>query len=341
MIRGPCAEGAERPCRRLEFSANGATRVTSQPVAGRGLLRGLPLLTLLLLTGGVVAAADRGPVRVVVWDEQQPRQAKAYENFLGNAIATHLKRLPGIRVRSMRLDDAQQGLSNEVLDFAQVLVWWGHVRQAEVSRETGRRIVKRIEAGRLSLIALHSAHWSTPFIEAMHARTKHDVVRRYEKDSAEVEFVYKRPKFYRAPPRSAQLTPHIRLQKFPEGRTVVNVLLPNCCFPAYRPDGAPSTLLTRLPKHPIARGLPARFSVAGTEMYDEPFHVPTPDEVVFEERWATGEWFRSGAVWKLGKGRVFYFRPGHETYPVYKQKLPLKVIENAVRWLASLQETSP
>ncbi len=70
-------------------------------------------------------------------------------------------------------------------------------------------------------------------------------------------------------------------------------------------------------------------------MYDEPFHVPDPDEVIFEERWPTGEWFRSGMVWTIGKGRVFYFRPGHETFPVYKQPLPLKVITNAVRWLAT------
>ena len=69
-------------------------------------------------------------------------------------------------------------------------------------------------------------------------------------------------------------------------------------------------------------------------MYDEPFHVPDPDEVVFEERWPTGEWFRSGSVWNIGKGKVFYFRPGHETFPVYKQKVALQIVENAVRYLA-------
>ena len=68
-------------------------------------------------------------------------------------------------------------------------------------------------------------------------------------------------------------------------------------------------------------------------MYGEPFHVPPPDDVVFEEKWDKGERLRSGCVWRVGKGRVFYFRPGHETYPVYKQAEPLRVIENAVRWL--------
>jgi trehalose utilization protein len=68
-------------------------------------------------------------------------------------------------------------------------------------------------------------------------------------------------------------------------------------------------------------------------MYNEPFHVPPPDEVVFEEKWDKGEHFRSGCVWQVGNGRVFYFRPGHETYPVYQQAEPLRVLENAVRWL--------
>jgi trehalose utilization protein len=59
-------------------------------------------------------------------------------------------------------------------------------------------------------------------------------------------------------------------------------------------------------------------------MYDEPFHVPAPDAVVFEERWDKGQSFRSGCVWRVGKGDVFYFRPGHETYPVFRQPEPLR-----------------
>jgi trehalose utilization protein len=89
------------------------------------------------------------------------------------------------------------------------------------------------------------------------------------------------------------------------------------------------------PDHPVVRGVPAKFEITQTEMYDEPFHVPEPDEVVLEERWASGEWFRSGAIWRLGKGRVFYFRPGHETYAVFTQPMPLLILANAVRWLAT------
>ena len=104
----------------------------------------------------------------------------------------------------------------------------------------------------------------------------------------------------------------------------------------FRPrDGKPSQVRVLKPEHPIARDVPREFELPHTEMYDEPFHVPEPDEVILEERWAPGEWFRSGMVWRIGKGRVFYFRPGHETFAVYKEKPALQIIENATRWLAA------
>ena len=59
--------------------------------------------------------------------------------------------------------------------------------------------------------------------------------------------------------------------------------------------------------------------------------------MVLEERWERGEWFRSGMVWEIGKGKVFYFRPGHEIYPVFKNPDVLKVLDNAVRWLGTRQ----
>ena len=298
-------------------------------------------LLALLPTSSLLAqeAKQVGPIRVVVWDEQQPRQKVAYKNFLGNAIADYLKKQPGIAVRSMRLDDAEQGLSKEVLDYCQVLVWWGHVRQAEIKPKKAKDIVARIKRGQLHLIALHSAHWSSPFVEAMNERTRMNALHKFTKNAPsgeKVTFQFIPPKrLYVAPKRNSLITPVAFPRKYPDGKTKVQVLLPNCCFPAYRPDGKPSFISTLKPKHPIAKGIPKKFQVKHTEMYDEPFHIPAPDLVVFEERWASGEWFRSGSIWELGKGRVFYFRPGHETYPVYKEKTPLKIIENAVRWLGS------
>ena len=78
--------------------------------------------------------------------------------------------------------------------------------------------------------------------------------------------------------------------------------------------------------------------LTGGDMCVIPRSLPRPlsgsSKVILEERWAGGEWFRSGAFWSISGGTVFYFRPGHETYPIYKQPIPLRIITNAVRFLA-------
>ncbi len=275
-------------------------------------------------------------VKVLVWDEQQPKQKQAYKNFLGNAIASYLSQVDRVEVRSVKLDDPEQGLTATDLDWADVLIWWGHARQNEITPETAQsKIISRVQKGELDLIALHSAHWSTPFMEAMNARTRLDAAARYPNPvkSRPVAFEFIAPPGKFPPAHDSLLTPAFYALKRGSQTAIVRVDLPNCCFPDYRPDGAPSTIHVQDFKHPIAQGLPATFVVQHTEMYNEPFHVPAPDEVVFNETWATGEWFRSGAVWNLGEGKVFYFRPGHETFSVYLQKEPLQVIENAVKWL--------
>ena len=138
---------------------------------------------------------------------------------------------------------------------------------------------------------------------------------------------------YAVPKRDAALTPNFTKTTAADGTVTLHINLPNCVFPAYRADGKPSHVTTLMPDHPIAKGLPVNWDVGHTEMYDEPFHVPAPDAVIFEEKWDAGEHFRSGSLWNIGEGKVFYFRPGHETFPVYKEEYPLRVIENAARWL--------
>ena len=71
------------------------------------------------------------------------------------------------------------------------------------------------------------------------------------------------------------------------------------------------------------------------EMYDEPFHVPEPDAAVFEETWEDGQRFRSGMIWNIGKGKVVYFRPGHETHAIYAEAAPMRIVENTIRWLGT------
>ena len=86
--------------------------------------------------------------------------------------------------------------------------------------------------------------------------------------------------------------------------------------------------------HPIAAGLPAYFEVPQTEMYGERFDIPAPDTLVFVSWFQGGEVFRSGCCYNRGRGKVFYFRPGHETFPIFYQPEIQKVLSNAVRWAA-------
>ncbi len=88
------------------------------------------------------------------------------------------------------------------------------------------------------------------------------------------------------------------------------------------------------PGHPIAQGLPDFFELPEEEMYGEYFGIPQPDELVFVSWFTGGEVFRSGCCWHRGMGKVFYFRPGHETYPTYYDENVRKVIANAARWAA-------
>jgi trehalose utilization protein len=292
-------------------------------------------LVLSLVVVATVGCAQQKTVRVVVWDERQPKQQSTYENFLGNHIADYLRAQEGFSVRSVGMDDPQQGLPDEMLDDCDVLIWWGHRRQGEISVETARRIVKRVQAGKLSLITLHSAHWSTPFMVAMKERTRQDALAGLTPaQRAKIEFGFHGDAGRNAPAPDAKLTPSISYEKREDGTTVVNIIRPNCCFPYYKAHGEPSKVKTLLPSHPIAKGVPQEFTIPQTEMYGEPFHVPAPDAVIFEERWEAGQWFRCGAVWSLGKGKVFYFRPGHENFNVFHQPEPLKIISNAARWLA-------
>jgi len=86
------------------------------------------------------------------------------------------------------------------------------------------------------------------------------------------------------------------------------------------------------PGHPIADGIGEYFEIPHEEMYGEYFDIPEPETVVFISWFQGGEVFRSGCCYRRGHGRIFYFRPGHETYPTYHQPEVLRVIGNAVRW---------
>ena len=86
------------------------------------------------------------------------------------------------------------------------------------------------------------------------------------------------------------------------------------------------------PGHPITEGIGEYIEIPNTEMYGERFDIPTPDKLIFVSWFEGGEVFRSGCCWERGHGRIFYFRPGHETYPIFYNEQVMKVITNAARW---------
>lgn len=85
--------------------------------------------------------------------------------------------------------------------------------------------------------------------------------------------------------------------------------------------------------HPIAKGLPEHIELPLEEMYGEPFDIPEPDELIYIGWFAGGEVIRAGCTFHRGYGRIFYFQPGHEEYPVYKNEMIQQVLKNGIRWV--------
>jgi trehalose utilization protein len=115
---------------------------------------------------------------------------------------------------------------------------------------------------------------------------------------------------------------------------IFRALMGTTCNLKWRVAGEKERLWVISPGHPIAEGIDNFFEIEHEEMYGEYFDIPQPDETVFVSWFAGGNVFRSGVCYQRARGRVFYFRPGHETYPTYYQPQVLQVITNAVRWAA-------
>lgn len=176
-------------------------------------------------------------------------------------------------VRTVTLDDPECGLTQEVLDDTDVLLWWGHMAHHEVPDEVAQRVRDAVHSG-MGAIFLHSGHHSKPF----------------------------------------------------------RLLMGTPCNLTWREDGDYELVWVVNPAHPIAQGIGRFIKLEEVETYGEPFSIPEPDELVFIGSYEGGEVFRSGCCWQRGNGRVFYFQPGHETYPIYHQPEIIKVIKNAIHW---------
>jgi len=114
-------------------------------------------------------------------------------------------------------------------------------------------------------------------------------------------------------------------------------LMGTTCELKWREVGEKERVWVLEPGHPIADGLGEYFEVPHAEMYGERFDIPAPDTLVFVSWFQGGEVFRSGCCFQRGQGKIFYFRPGHETFPIYHQPEVQRVIGNAVKWAAPVK----
>ncbi len=220
--------------------------------------------------------------RVTVWNEyihevEMEEIAKIYPGGIHNCIANFLKEA-GYDTKTAVLREAEHGLTKEVLDETDVLIWWGHMAHHAVSEEIVERVHEYITVKGMGLIVLHSGHGSKIFQKICGTNSE--------------------------------------------------------CL-KWREDGGKEILWVVSPSHPIVRGLEEKIMIPQEEMYGEYFNIPMPDELVFLSWFQGGEVFRSGCCFYRGKGRIFYFRPGHEAFPVYHMPEIQKVLINAVEWADS------
>lgn len=122
---------------------------------------------------------------------------------------------------------------------------------------------------------------------------------------------------------------------------IFKTLMGTSCDLKWREADEKERLWVVAPSHPIVEGIGEYIELEKEEMYGEHFDIPTPDELIFTSWFEGGEVFRSGCTFIRGNGKVFYFRPGHETYPTYYNKDIQRVIVNAVKWAQPVDRNRP
>ncbi|MBY0061733.1 MULTISPECIES: ThuA domain-containing protein [Priestia] len=225
-------------------------------------------------------------INVTVWNENRHEQKnpvvrEIYAEGIHGAIASFLEE-GGFRTHTATLDEVEHGLTEEVLNQTDVLVWWGHLAHDEVKDDIVEKVKQRVLDG-MGLIVLHSGHFSKIFKE----------------------------------------------------------LMGTSCDLKWREADEKERLWVVEPSHPIVEGIGEFIELEREEMYGEHFDIPAPDELIFTSWFEGGEIFRSGCTYKRGNGKVFYFRPGHETYPTYHNKDIQRVIMNAIKWAKPAERKRP
>ncbi len=120
------------------------------------------------------------------------------------------------------------------------------------------------------------------------------------------------------------------------GSKIFRRLMGTECMLRWREAGELERLWITSPGHPILAGIQGDFfEIPQAEMYGEHFDIPEPEELLLISWFAGGEVFRSGCTFRRGQGKIFYFRPGHETYPIYRDSNVRRIIANAALWAKS------
>ena len=224
-------------------------------------------------------------INVTVWNEYRHEKTdekvqEVYPKGIHEQLKSFLQE--DFTVKTATLDEPEHGLTEEVLNDTDVLVWWGHIAHNEVSDEVVNRVHERVLQG-MGLIVLHSGHMSKIFIK----------------------------------------------------------LMGTSCDLKWREADETCRIWNINPSHPITDGIGEYIELEKEEMYGEHFDIPTPDELIFINWYQGGEVFRGGCTYKRGNGKIFYFQPGHETYPSYYHPKVQKVIKNAVKWATPTNSTYP
>lgn len=219
-------------------------------------------------------------IRVTVWNEflherEYDAIRKVYPEGIHGCIAAFLQKHEEFMVRTATFDMPEHGLTEEVLQETDVLIFWSHALQEEFSDEVAARVQRHVQAG-MGLIALHSAHFSK-------------IMRRLMGTTMTLKWKH----------------------------------------------GEQENLWCIQPTHPIAAGIPEKIFLPEEEMYGEFFDIPKPDDVIFLGWFSSGQVFRSGCTFTRGRGKIFYFQPGHEERPIYRVPEIQQIIVNAVQFCAS------
>ena len=216
-------------------------------------------------------------INVTIWNEfvhEQNNDAakKMYPCGIHKILAEKLA-YNDFQIKTATLQEPEHGLTQEVLDNTDVLLWWGHAAHDKVADEIVQRIKERVWEG-MGVIALHSSHMSKIFRELNGTSGKLH----------------------------------------------------------WREVGEKERLWVVDPSHPIVAGIPEYFELDYEEMYGEPFMIAGDAKLILLSWFEGGEVFRSGFTIQRGNGRMFYFRPGHETFPSFYDEHVIKIISNAIRW---------